>query len=160
MPTSLFLTLLIVFTHSTADTLTFNWDIGWITAAPDGYARPVIGVNGRWPWPVLECNVGDTLVVNVSNHLGNETTSIHFHGEYQNGTNDMDGVAMVNQCPIPSGASYTYQFTANPSGTRWYHSHDNAQYPDGLRAPMIVHDTEWETSLGFDQEFIFSVSDW
>jgi hypothetical protein len=37
---------------------------------------------------------------------------------------------------------------------------DNGQYPDGLRAPMIIHDREWEASLGLDREFVFSVSDW
>lgn len=145
---------------NTAETVTLNWDVDWVTASPDGYARPVIGVNGQWPWPLLECNVGDTLIVNVNNNLGNETTSVHFHGLYQSGTNDMDGVALVNQCPIPSESSFTHVFTANPAGTRWYHSHDSAQYPDGLRAPMIIHDLEWEASLGFDEQFVFSVSDW
>jgi iron transport multicopper oxidase len=37
---------------------------------------------------------------------------------------------------------------------------DKGQYPDGLRAPMIVHDREFESKLGYDEEFTFSVSDW
>jgi hypothetical protein len=37
---------------------------------------------------------------------------------------------------------------------------DKGQYPDGLRAPMIIHDREWEASLEYDLEFAFSVSDW
>lgn len=37
---------------------------------------------------------------------------------------------------------------------------NKGQYPDGLRAPMIIHDRNWEASLGYDQEFVFSVSDW
>ena len=155
--------LLILFQFASfvaAETLIFNWDVGWVTAAPDGYERPVIGVNGQWPWPIMECNINDTIVVNVNNNLGNETTSLHHHGIYQYGTNTMDGIAQVHQCPIPNGGSYTYTFTAYPSGTRWYHSHDQSQYPDGFRGPMIVHDSEWEGSLGFDEQFTFSVSDW
>jgi iron transport multicopper oxidase len=90
----------------------------------------------------------------------------------------MDGVAMVSQCPIPPGGSFTHVFTVDSPGTHWYHSRmfisflsydnadintcvdDKAQYPDGLRAPMIVHDRAHEAQLGYDEEFVFSVSDW
>ena len=30
------------------NTVTYDWNIGWVIAAPDGVARPVIGVNGQW----------------------------------------------------------------------------------------------------------------
>jgi hypothetical protein len=43
-------------------------------------------------------------------------------GEYQRGTNQMDGVAMGTQCPIPSGASFTQTFKVEAEGTHWYHS--------------------------------------
>lgn len=36
-------------TLSSAKTVTYNFDIGWVTAAPDGYSRQVIGINGQWP---------------------------------------------------------------------------------------------------------------
>jgi iron transport multicopper oxidase len=39
------------------------------------------GINGHFPLPAIEVNLGDTLVVNVVNLLGNETTGIHFHGQ-------------------------------------------------------------------------------
>ena len=31
-----------------SNTVVYDWNIGWVTAAPDGFARPVIGVNGQW----------------------------------------------------------------------------------------------------------------
>jgi iron transport multicopper oxidase len=65
---------------SVAKTITHNWNVGWVTACPDEYCRPAIGINGAWPCPILEADVGDTVVVNVYNNLGNETTSIHYHG--------------------------------------------------------------------------------
>jgi hypothetical protein len=61
--------------------------------------------------PALVANVNDTVVVNVYNGLGNETTGIHFHGLRQSGTATMDGPSGVNQCSIPPGASFTYTFT-------------------------------------------------
>jgi iron transport multicopper oxidase len=54
---------------------------------------------------------GDTVIVNVKNHLaGGVGTSIHWHGILQNGSQHMDGVAMVTQCPIPEGASFQYRY--------------------------------------------------
>lgn len=86
-----------------ANTVTYNWEVDWVTASPDGHARPVVGINGQWPCPTISGNFGDRVIVNVKNSLHNETTSIHFHGIYQLGTNEMDGPAMVTQCPIPPG---------------------------------------------------------
>ncbi|OCL11751.1 Ferroxidase [Glonium stellatum] len=145
---------------SLAKTVTFNWDIGWVNAAPDGFNRPVIGINGQWPLPKVEADLGDTIVVNIHNSLGNETTGIHWHGQFQQGTNNMDGPSGVTQCPIPPGSSFTYSFTAEPAGSYWYHSHAPAQYPDGLRGPLIIHDRAAEKKLGFDQELTLTVSDW
>ncbi|KAE9369327.1 multicopper oxidase [Stipitochalara longipes BDJ] len=144
----------------TAATITFNWSITWVEAAPDGFQRPVIGINGQWPCPTIEAKLGDTIVVNVWNLLGNETTGLHFHGQSQTGTNTMDGPIGVNQCAIPPGAWFTYSFTANPAGTYWYHSHAKGQYPDGLRGPMIIHDPN-DPYLGkYSDELTLTVSDW
>jgi iron transport multicopper oxidase len=33
---------------TTGNTVTYDWNIEWMIAAPDGIARPVIGVNGQW----------------------------------------------------------------------------------------------------------------
>jgi iron transport multicopper oxidase len=63
-----------------AATVRFDWEVSWVTAAPDGFARPVIGVNGRWPCPAIEASVGDTIIVKLTNSLGNQTTGLHFHG--------------------------------------------------------------------------------
>jgi len=91
-----------------AKIVTYNWNIGWVNAAPDGFSRPVIGINGQWPLPPIEATVGDQVIVNVVNQLGNETTSIHFHGLNQRGTQFMDGPSGVTQCPIPPGSSFQY----------------------------------------------------
>lgn len=81
-------------------------------ANPDGLQeRSVIGINGQWPPPVLNFTKGDRIVANVYNGLGNERTSIHWHGMYQNVTNYMDGAPGVTQCQIAPGATMVYNFT-------------------------------------------------
>ena len=95
---------------------TYNWDITWVTANPDGqFARPVIGVNNAWPCPTINVTVGDTVTVTINNKLGNETTGLHFHGIDQIGTPEMDGPSGVTQCPVPPGSSMTYQFVVSTS---------------------------------------------
>ena len=44
-----------------------------------------------------QVEIGDRVVVNLRNQLGNETTSLHFHGLFQTGSNTMDGPAGVTQ---------------------------------------------------------------
>lgn len=102
--------ILVQVAHSA--TVTYDFEIGWTYANPDGqYRRPVQGVNGQWPVPAIVVTKGDRVIVNVKNSLGNESTSLHFHGLYQNGTTHMDGPVAVTQCAIVSGGSFTYNFT-------------------------------------------------
>ncbi len=100
---------------SLADVVTYNWDVTWVNASPDGFARPIIGINGRWPCPVIEANVGDTIVVNLSNLLGNETSGIHFHGVNQIDSPEMDGSSGVVQCPCPPNTTMSYSFLVSLS---------------------------------------------
>ena len=97
-----------------AATRTYDFSVGWVRRSPDGQQpRPVIGINGEWPIPRISADVGDTVVVNMKNDLGNQSTSIHFHGLYQNGTSHMDGVVGGTQCPVPPGSTFTYRFNVS-----------------------------------------------
>ena len=97
-----------------AATVTYNFNITWVTANPDGvFIRPVMGINGQWPIPYITATVGDRVVVNVLNQLGNASTSLHFHGLYMNGTTHMDGPVGVTQCSLPPGTTFTYNFTVH-----------------------------------------------
>lgn len=109
-----FLSISFFFSIALSATVTYDFEVGWVYANPDGLqTRPVIGINGKWPIPMIRATKGDQVVVNVKNSLGNETTSLHFHGLYQNGTTHMDGPASVSQCAIPAGHSFTYNFTVS-----------------------------------------------
>lgn len=85
------------------NTVRLSWDVDWVSVSPDGVVRPAVGVNGQWPCPPIYANIGDRVILDVHNKLRNETTSIHFHGIFQTGSSQMDGPAMVTQCPIPPG---------------------------------------------------------
>ena len=151
--------LLLTFVH--AETRHYDFDVGWVSRNPDGqFPRPVIGINGEWPLPRIEANVGDRLVVQMTNNLGNESTSIHFHGLFMNGSTHMDGVGTVSQCPVPPGSTFTYNFTIDQPGTYWYHSHIDGQYPDGFRGPLIIHDRDNPYADQFEEELVLTLSDW
>ena len=97
-----------------AATVTYDFNVTWMTANPDGLQpRPVMGINGRWPIPMITANVGDRIVVNLQNQLGNASVSLHFHGLYQNGSTDMDGVPGATQCAVDVGGSFSYNFTVS-----------------------------------------------
>jgi iron transport multicopper oxidase len=105
---------LLLATLTTAATVTYDWNITWVRANPDGlFERPTIGINGKWPLPVMKANLGDEIIVNVDNQLGNQTTTLHFHGLYMNGTTEMDGPAQITQCGIPAGSKFTYKFSVS-----------------------------------------------
>lgn len=87
-----------------------NWNVTWATAAPDGFERPAIGINGQWPCPQIDVDVGDQLIVDVYNGLGNESTAIHWHGMRQEGSGVMDGAVGVTQCALPPGEKMQYHF--------------------------------------------------
>ncbi|THH15565.1 hypothetical protein EW146_g4939 [Bondarzewia mesenterica] len=145
-----------------AVTRTYDWTIAAQTGTPDGYNRTYITINGQMPGPLVEANQGDTLVFNVLNALQNETTSIHWHGMFQNGSAFMDGVPGASQCPIPAGRNFTYSFTVNQYGTYWYHSHSAVQYTDGLLGPLIIHSVDDPLVRGtdFDYEQVLLIQDW
>lgn len=103
-----------------ADTVTYDWNITWVTTNPDTlFERTTMGINNQWPCPTVNITKGDRVVVNVNNQLGNQSTSLHFHGLFQNGTTHMDGPVGVSQCAIPPGSSFTYNFTVEQPGTYW-----------------------------------------
>jgi iron transport multicopper oxidase len=158
---SLCVTFLLTLLSSVADAAVVekNFTISWMKASPDGFERTVIGINGQWPPPTLYATEGDNIVVHVYNDLKNESTSLHFHGMFQNGTTNMDGSAGVSHCGIPPGSWMTYNFMANQAGTYWYHSHSIGQYPDGLRAPFII-ETKEALPYIYDEEIIVTLSDW
>eukprot|EP01060_Flectonema_neradi_P003697 TRINITY_DN1239_c0_g1_i2.p1 TRINITY_DN1239_c0_g1~~TRINITY_DN1239_c0_g1_i2.p1 ORF type:complete len:648 (+),score=118.20 TRINITY_DN1239_c0_g1_i2:76-2019(+) len=112
-------------------------DVPKITTG-DGFYRTAPTVNGIIPGPAIVVDEGDEVVVTVMNALENDAVTIHWHGMYQRGTNYMDGVSQITQCPTLPGQSFEYRFIAEPAGTHFWHAHHGILRSDGLFGPLIV----------------------
>ncbi len=122
----------------------------------DGYKTKVWSYNGTVPGPELRIKLGDTLKINFTNNLPQETT-IHFHGVRV--PNAMDGVPGVTQEPIAPGGSFTYEFTPKDAGSYWYHPHvrTSEQIERGLFGTLVVEDEE---SAKYSQDKLWVLDDW
>lgn len=110
-----------------------------IEVAP-GFKTKVWGYNGQVPGPLLKVMEGDEVEVTLVNNTTLSHT-IHWHGTYQTGTWQSDGVPDVSQKAVGPGETYTYRFTADKTGSLWYHCHVNVPEHVGLRGmwgPMVV----------------------
>lgn len=107
------------------------------------------------PGKEIRLTAGDTLAVNLANHLP-EPTTVHWHGLALR--NDMDGVPDVTQRPVQPGASFHYRFAVPDPGTYWLHPHVGVQQDRGLYAPLIVEDPK--EPLAYDKEWVVVLDDW
>lgn len=109
-----------------------EWDPGTGVMLSEGVAY-----DGTVPGPLIEANVGDTLVVHYHNDLP-EPSTIHWHGIRLE--SDMDG-GMQMMDPVPAGGDFDYVFTVPDAGFYWYHPHlDGATLLErGLYGAVIVH---------------------
>ncbi len=57
-------------------------------------------------------------------------------------------------------SGFTDAIQIEQPGTYWYHSHNNGQYPDGLRGALIIHDPESPYKDQYDEELVLTLSDW
>lgn len=137
--------------YKSGNTCKYTLEITNTTLSFDKGPQISFAVNGQTPGPVIECNWGDWVEIDVINRLQNNATTIHWHGIHHKGTNDQDGVPGISECGIAPGQSRKYAWRASNYGTAWYHSHLLAQYADGIRGPMIIHGpstADWDVDMG------------
>ncbi|KAE8147072.1 multicopper oxidase-domain-containing protein [Aspergillus avenaceus] len=151
--------------------------LDWVVTAdllrPDGVLKKVYLINGMFPGPSIEARSGDTLIINVTNALQDESISIHWHGLHIH--NKMDGVPGVTQYAISPGSTFTYNLTIpdDQSGTFWYHGHSGTSRADGLYGGFIVHAPSSHTSSrkaidhkaspalhSYKKDFLLLIGDW
>ncbi len=122
----------------------------------DGYKTKVWSYNGQVPGPEIRVKLGDTLKLNFTNNLPQQTT-IHFHGVRV--PNAMDGVPGVTQEPIEPGGTFVYEFTPKDAGTFWFHPHvrSSEQVERGLYGTLIVED---DISKQYTQDKLWVIDDW
>lgn len=131
-----------------------------VEVAP-GFKAKAFGFNGQVPGPLYHVKEGDDVEVTVTNFT-TLTHTVHWHGMYQTGSWESDGVPHVTQHPIEPGESHTYRFIADKTGTLWYHCHVNVSEHVGIRGmwgPLIVdpkEPTALEQSVTKDAVLMFS----
>jgi FtsP/CotA-like multicopper oxidase with cupredoxin domain len=97
------------------------------------------GYDGTIPGPTLRLKRGGDLAVRLVNELAGPAT-VHWHGLRL--PNAMDGVPVLTQPVIASGASFDYRFRPPDAGTFWYHALAGEQIDRGLFGALIVDETE------------------
>ncbi|KAG2152208.1 Cupredoxin [Suillus cothurnatus] len=118
-----------------------------------------------FPGPLITAQKGDDFAVEVVNELRDDSmfksTSVHWHGLFQNGMNYTDGTSFVTQCPIAQNHSFLHSFSApNQAGTYWYHSRYSC---DGLRGGPVIYDPEDPLAHMYDVDdasTVITLSDW
>ena len=100
--------------------------IGEITAdLGHGHSVKTLAYNGQVPGPVLRMIEGQTVAIDVVNDTRRPEV-VHWHGFHI--PPEVDG-AHEEGTPMVQGLDRRrYSFTAQPSGTRWYHTHAMAGF--------------------------------
>jgi FtsP/CotA-like multicopper oxidase with cupredoxin domain len=106
----------------------------WAQTAPDvkleiapleleiapGKVVHTVAYNGRVPGPLIRWPEGKPIAIDVFNRTAIPEI-VHWHGLWIPST--MDGSMEEGSPMIAPGAQFRYQFTPQPAGFRWYHTH-------------------------------------
>ncbi|PUZ38352.1 hypothetical protein GQ55_9G189100 [Panicum hallii var. hallii] len=119
----------------------FDWDVSYVTAAPLGVKQQVIGINGKFPGPVVNITTNWNVVVNVLNDL-DEPLLITWNGIQHRKNCWQDGVLGTN-CPIPSGWNWTYEFQVKDQiGSFFYFPSTGLQRAGGGYGGIVVNNRD------------------
>ncbi|TVU32067.1 hypothetical protein EJB05_23785 [Eragrostis curvula] len=119
----------------------FDWDVSYVTAAPLGVKQQVIGINGKFPGPVVNVTTNWNVVVNVLNDL-DEPLLITWNGIQHRKNCWQDGVLGTN-CPISSGWNWTYEFQVKDQiGSFFYFPSTGLQRAAGGYGGVIVNNRD------------------
>jgi CopA family copper-resistance protein len=134
----------------------FDLAIGRTPVNMTGRKVMATGVNDSVPGPILRWRQGETVTMNVTNHL-RVPASIHWHGIRSPA--GMDGVPALSFAGIMPGETFSYRIPLRQSGTYWYHSHSGFQEQTGLYGAIIV-EPRGGYAQPFDREYVVLLSDW
>ncbi|MBI1260279.1 MAG: copper resistance system multicopper oxidase [Rhizobiales bacterium] len=134
---------------------TYNLSIGEIPMTVMGQHKTALAINGSIPGPTLNFTEGETVTINVTNHL-KEDTSLHWHGMVLPAS--QDGVPGISFDGIKPGETFTYSFPVKQSGTYWYHSHSGMQEQEGVYGAIIIKPKAREP-FKFDRDYVVMLSE-
>ncbi len=126
-----------------------------------GVTIKTIGYNGQIPGPMLRLKQGVPVSIDVTNNT-QAPELVHWHGLFSDVQND--GAMEEGSPMIKPGQTQRFHLKPQPSGTRWYHTHNSA-FADlsmgtytGQFGFLVV---EGGPSFGsFDQEVYLAIHHW
>jgi FtsP/CotA-like multicopper oxidase with cupredoxin domain len=131
-----------------------------VELAPDRVIS-TIGYNDTSPGPVLRMREGAPVTVDVVNDT-DVPEQVHWHGLLV--PPEVDGADEEGTPPVPPHGRRRYQFTPQPAGTRWYHTHTMAMTDlhrgsyTGQFGFLIVE--SGKDPGAYDQEVFLALRDW
>lgn len=126
-----------------------------------GHSIKTLTYNGHVPGPLLRMKEGKTVTVEVVNqsHL---PELVHWHGFHI--PPEVDGAHEEGTPHVQPGDTRRYSFTAQPAGTRWYHTHGMAGQNTRIgtysgQFGMVIVEPR-ENPARYDAEFPIILHDW
>jgi FtsP/CotA-like multicopper oxidase with cupredoxin domain len=123
-----------------------------VTELLPGTPTETWGANGTYLAPTLRAALGDDLMVNVENRLGEETTTIHWHGMHLPAAAD-GGPHQT----IEPGETWSPAWTIDqPAATLWYHPHPHGETEEHVYrgiAGMFILDDPGTAGLALPGEY-------
>jgi FtsP/CotA-like multicopper oxidase with cupredoxin domain len=124
-----------------------------------GRQATTLGYNGGVPGPTLRLRPGDTVRIDLANHL-EEVTNLHVHGLHVSPEDNGDNVFLA----VEPGQTQQYEYRLpddHPPGVYWYHPHHHGNVADqifgGLYGAIIIDDPT--DDLDVDRERVMLVAD-
>ncbi|CAN6842851.1 unnamed protein product [Brassica oleracea] len=155
------LALLCGFSLAGDPSVSYVFEVSYITASPLGVPQQVIAINGKFPGPVINATTNYNVDVNVFNRL-DEPFLFTWNGIEIRGESWQDGVLGTN-CPIPPNWNFTYSFQVKDQiGSFFYFPSLNLQRASGGFGPIIINNRD-RIPIPFnepDGEISFMIGDW
>ncbi len=126
-----------------------------------GKVIDTFGYNGTVPGPTLRLREGRQVSIDIRDDTDVDDI-VHWHGLYVPA--EADGAMEEGSPMVERGGARRYTFTAEPGGTRWYHSHDVAgkdltrSVYSGMYGFLIIEPTN--DPGRYDQEVLLAAHHW
>ncbi|CAN7653908.1 multicopper oxidase family protein [Mesorhizobium sp. LjNodule214] len=110
-----------------------------VTRFAEGQDTPILAYNGQSPGPLIEAFEGDRVEITFANRIGEEASTIHWHGMPVPA--DQDGSPMD---PVAAGTDriYAFDLPEGSAGSYWYHPHPHGKTAEqvyrGLAGAFVV----------------------
>ncbi|WP_263357614.1 multicopper oxidase family protein [Acidicapsa ligni] len=126
-----------------------------------GKVISTVAYNGQVPGPLIRWPEGKPISIDVRN-LTSKEEIVHWHG--MRIASLQDGAMEEGSPMIPARGQLRYEFTPQPSGFRWYHTHTYAGHnlKEGLYGGQFgcFYVEPKDNAGSYDQEIFLTLHDW